>query len=247
MATPVPLPHVSDATIRTVYILPMITGPISLISSVYLICVMLHKAGQQLPPLPLASTEQRQRQTCCLLGQLCRTLQALPPRDRLLMGLCLMDMLGSFAFSFSTAPGPSDTVWFYPYPTYGTDATCTAQAFLVQLGLGAPIYNAAMGIFYILTIRFKVSDRFLKKFYIPAAHVLIWTSMLSLAVAGLFLEIFGFDGSAGCWIDTTGNFPYAIWFALLHLSICFAIITASGESMDFRRELGAASTDSSLG
>lgn len=136
-----------------------------------------------------------------------------------------MDLLSSFAFAFSTIPGPAELDKYYPL--YGNEATCNAQGFLVQVGLGAPLYNAAMGIFYVLTIRFNVSNDFLKRKFIPVAHILIWGFMLSSAIAGLVLDLFGFDGALGCWIDTKNHPTEFIWMGVVHSGLSFVVILLS--------------------
>lgn len=196
----IPLPYVSEAAIRAVYIIPMVTAPISFLSSCYLIYTILKTA---------------------------QSLQGLPPRERLLLGLCVVDLCGSFAFSFSTNAAPPDTVWDITYPMHGTEATCIAQAFLAQLTMGAPLYNAAMGIFYILNIRFNVSDEFLKRRFIPAVHIFIWSLVLSCALAGLVLDIYGFDGSLGCWQKSEHESLYWLYSTLIPISVSFIIIIAS--------------------
>lgn len=144
------------------------------------------------------------------------------------MGLALLDMCSSFAMSFSTAAGPGPN---QNYPAYGNELTCTIQGFLVQVGLGTPIYNAAIGIFYILTIRFKwsVSDKgIIKKCYVPVAHFVILAYSFSTAIAALVLDVYGFAGATGCWIQAHQNKEwFAEWFALYHVLLSFAVITLS--------------------
>eukprot|EP00934_Nitzschia_sp_Nitz4_P006265 Nitzschia sp. Nitz4//scaffold53_size117307//3324//4850//NITZ4_003751-RA/size117307-augustus-gene-0.96-mRNA-1//-1//CDS//3329554148//6255//frame0 len=129
-------------------------------------------------------------------------------RDQLLLGMSVLDILASFGLSFSTLPGPEEgvnTEIRYEYPRFGNVQTCEAQAFFVHMGAGVPWYNAAICIYYVLSIRYNVPDRKILKWLVPIAHatILLWT--LSSAMLGLTMEMFNFAGFLGCWIGKAGS------------------------------------------
>jgi hypothetical protein len=148
------------------FVIPFITAPASLFSSIYVVYLIYCK-------------------------QRART-RASNPREQILLGMSLFDISFSFALSFSTTPGPAEVQ--QRLPTYGTVATCTAQGFLVQLGLGAPLYNACLCIYFLIKVRYQVSDDYLMKWAIPAMHALIVAFSIGTAITALVLDLFNYAG-----------------------------------------------------
>ena len=182
---------------RALYTIPFVTAPLSFFSSIYLMS-RIFKKGR---------TNWRK------------------PKEQLLLGLSLLDIFGSFAFSWSTVPAPAKEHGVYP--TYGTIATCNAQGFGVQVGIAVPLYNAALCLYYILTIRYKWRGKDLMKWLIPAIHVFILTFAFGMASAGLFLKIYGQAGIMGCWIKPKYSSPYHLYFAVIHISACLVFVIGS--------------------
>lgn len=60
---------------------------------------------------------------------------------RILLGLSTVDLTTSFNVFLGTWPIPVDTPGVYL--ASGNAGTCTAQGFWIQLGVGAPLYNAS--------------------------------------------------------------------------------------------------------
>ena len=200
--------------IRSIVLIPIFTATISLVSSLYLIYRIVR------------NIHKSKAQT----------------RDRLLLGLCVFDCCGSLGFAFSTFPGPE--LLRGPYPTTGNVATCTAQGFLVQLGVGVPLYNAALCLYYVLAICYRVQERHLKKYFVSLTHFIIVTSILSSAMVGLRLDLFNFAGAMGWWISSTGgscldSFPeeycargeraseFEMYFGLAPVALSFAVVFIS--------------------
>jgi hypothetical protein len=202
----------SDSTDWALFLLPCFSAPLSLMSSAYVVHLII----------------KRRKKTLCR------------PREQILLGLSLLDMSFSFALSFSTLPVPA--VQRRKLPTVGTVATCSAQGFLVQLGLGAPIYNACLCMYYFLSIRYKVSDEALMQWAIPSMHAFILTFSFGTAIAGLLMEIFNSAGVMGCWIHNSNSLchsdpqycgrgaiadDFALYFGLIHIGICFVLVVIS--------------------
>ncbi|CAB9515388.1 expressed unknown protein [Seminavis robusta] len=159
-------------------------------------------------------------------------------RDHLLIGLTFLDVCGSLGLSFST--------YLAPYPNFdgpGTVETCSLQGFLVQLGLGVPLYNASLCIYFVLAVRYSIPDQKLTKWLVPIVHLAILPFILGSAIYGLATEVFNPAGIMGCWAHIVAE-PYCEadpsvcgrgqnakayqWnFGGIHLIICFVIILLS--------------------
>ena len=104
---------------------------------------------------------------------------------RILLGFSIIDIVGSIAYCFSTLPSPVGTpdVW----GANGNDSTCTAQGFFLVTGLGIVYYNAALMIYYVLKIRYNVSEVTLRKHYDPWVHrFVLFFSFLPSVLGAIF-------------------------------------------------------------
>ena len=129
-------------------------------------------------------------------------------RKQLLFGLSMCDCIGSFGYMFSTLPAPKvaseKTLIHDCYKLYhaGNITTCTLQGFLVQIGLCVPFYNAFMGIYYVLAVKYNKSDFDLLKRYgvIQCMHgfIIIW--IITVQSINLSLRLYNSDGIMGCWV-----------------------------------------------
>ena len=121
----------------------------------------------------------------------------LSPRHRILAGMSFCDSLSSFGWFLTTWPIPSDisyTKW-----TVGTQATCTLQGFLVQLGVGAAIYSGCLAIYYFLVIRQGWSDDRICKCAEPIMHLISLGFTFGSAIAGVALTLYN-PLPWGCWM-----------------------------------------------
>jgi hypothetical protein len=75
--------------------------------------------------------------------------------QRVLVGMSVVDILASSAWFLSTWAVPTDSGW--PYAA-GNRASCNYQGFLLQIAIGAPLYNSSLALFYILIIKLRWSD-----------------------------------------------------------------------------------------
>ena len=74
--------------------------------------------------------------------------------QRALVGMSCVDILASSAWFLSTWAVPKGS-WAF---SAGNRATCDFQGFLLQLAVGAPLYNSSLALFYLLIIRNRWSD-----------------------------------------------------------------------------------------
>jgi len=122
---------------------------------------------------------------------------------RLLAVMSVCDMVSSFAYFLSTWPVPqgqnlgwkkNSHIW-----AVGNAATCTAQAVGIQWGVTSAVLNVALSAHYLLVIRYKVTERQLKK-YEPFIGIFALLIGLALTIPGILLGIYG-NTNLWCWIS----------------------------------------------
>ena len=80
--------------------------------------------------------------------------------QRALVGMSVIDVLASFAWWLSTWAVPKGTT-----PTAkGNIATCNFQGFLLQLAIGAPLYNCSLALYYVLVIKYSWTNEKLQSY-----------------------------------------------------------------------------------
>ena len=92
--------------------------------------------------------------------------------------------------------------WAVPKGTWafalGNMATCNYQGFLLQLAIGAPLFNASLGLYYALLIRMKWTDKMLAKieYWVQG---FVWTFSIGTSIVLLPLKQYNQIGQV-CWI-----------------------------------------------
>jgi len=112
---------------------------------------------------------------------------------RLLLGLCTFDMLSSLWLALGKIPVPRYDGGF------GTRGTCTAQGFFATLGYAVPYYNASLCLYYLMVIKYKKSQSWIKKKLEIYFHLVPIIVNLSTAVTGLYLQVYNLAGNR-CWL-----------------------------------------------
>lgn len=117
--------------------------------------------------------------------------------NRLLGMMALYDILESVWNFASTWPIPRGTqgVW----GASGTTATCAAQGFFLQFSLGVPIYNACLSIYYLLIIRYGISEERIQRYIEPSMHVIVFLISGGTAFASAGLNLLN-NANLWCWI-----------------------------------------------
>jgi len=80
--------------------------------------------------------------------------------QRVLAAMAMVDILASSAWFMSTWAIPADSGFAF---AKGNKASCNFQGFLLQLAIGAPLYNSSLALFYILMIKHRWSEDQLKR------------------------------------------------------------------------------------
>lgn len=82
--------------------------------------------------------------------------------NQIMLTMSVFDSLASIAWAFSSSAIPVDGA-FPIYGERGTDATCTLQAFGIQLGTASILFNVSLSMFYVLVICYDWRAYRLKK------------------------------------------------------------------------------------
>ena len=154
---------------------------------------------------------------------------------RIMFGMCIADMIGSFVVSLTTLPMPRDLslvnsdVAAYIDEWKGTRlgnwATCTAQGFFSEFGLTAMYaYNGALCIYYACVIFFKMKEKTIVK-YEPLIHLVPFSLALAAAIIPLSYNSYSATGYES-WC--TSFSPYLLGSLVLLewllCAICFLLI-----------------------
>ena len=120
---------------------------------------------------------------------------------RMLLSISILDVIHSLSSAFSTLMVPSYTNGTF---AHGTTATCSMQGALQQLTPSIVIYMAMLNIYFMLKIRYNVSEAVIKRRFEIWFHTIPILHFLSTAITGLSMQIFGpiILPELGCWLDS---------------------------------------------
>ena len=139
----------------------------------------------------------------CIIWNICRKQKyKRDPYHRLLLGACMMDLISSVGWFMAPIAPPEGSS---PRAlSLGDTASCTAQGYFIQVGVGFMVYNACLSIYYLMTIRYKIpNERLVCKEAIMHGVSLVWG--LCVAIVPIPMELYNELGVGnGCWI---GRFP----------------------------------------
>lgn len=113
---------------------------------------------------------------------------------RALLGMTVIDLFASSGWFLSTWAAPRGTPVAF---ATGNTQSCTYQGFLLQIAVGAPMYNASLALFYLLTIRNGWPEQDLKRIE-KWIHAFIVTFALGTAIALIPLNTYNNVGAV-CW------------------------------------------------
>ena len=82
--------------------------------------------------------------------------------NRLLFGLCVADVISSFANMLSSITMPKDLDYMFP-SVYGNTATCSTQGFLHVVGtFSVLLYNCSICIYYLAIVKYNKKDVYIR-------------------------------------------------------------------------------------
>jgi hypothetical protein len=159
---------VSDAGLKALAIMPKITGSISIPSSLFIIYEVMRS----------------------------NRLHKAIPIQRAIMAMSVIDVLASSGWWLSTWAVPSDSEVPAAFAS-GSTGSCVYQGILLQIAIGAPLYNASLALYYVLIIRYGWTNQQLGKLE-PYIHTSILFITFGTGLGLIPLKIYNHIGTV-CW------------------------------------------------
>lgn len=103
--------------------------------------------------------------------------------QRLMLGLAMCDLVTSASFAIAVFSVPRDTG--LPL-AIGNKFTCHATAWLILQGFGSFYYSGALGLYFLLMIRFGKSETYTSRRLEPWVHMVPWLFPLATNIASSF-------------------------------------------------------------
>lgn len=116
---------------------------------------------------------------------------------RLLFVFSVFDCINSIWLGLSTWPIPKDSEDVFD--ARGNTATCTAQGFFIQLSLISPMYNSMLAVYYLLLVRYGLSETRIARKWEPFMHAYPLLIAFGTALSGLWLTLYN-NANIWCWI-----------------------------------------------
>ena len=169
------LSSLTDQQEKAITILPLITGLISIIGST----------------------------TIIMMAYQTRRARKWSTYTRLLVVMSLWDIVfsGSFAMTAFLLPAESSQrVW-----AFGTDKTCSAMGFLLQLSSSGIFYNGMLSFYFLLAAKFGITKRIMGRYIEPIMHIVSIGYPLITSSIGLEWGVYH-ETELGqtCWV---ANYP----------------------------------------
>ena len=124
---------------------------------------------------------------------------------RLVFGLCVGDLMVSFAFAVNAAAAPKEMKYLMPF-AHGSVETCTAQGLILTVGsVMASFYNCMICFYYLSIITFNKKDDYIKHKLEPWFHGVPIILTIVIGIAGLIMKQYNTDGTAGVCHPTSYN------------------------------------------
>eukprot|EP00571_Detonula_confervacea_P004530 CAMPEP_0172327360 /NCGR_PEP_ID=MMETSP1058-20130122/59343_1 /TAXON_ID=83371 /ORGANISM="Detonula confervacea, Strain CCMP 353" /LENGTH=387 /DNA_ID=CAMNT_0013044389 /DNA_START=120 /DNA_END=1283 /DNA_ORIENTATION=+ len=122
------------------------------------------------------------------------------PYYRLLFAMCTFDAFSSLALGLSTWPIPKGSAGVYA--PLGTVRTCEAQAFFIQANIASPLYNFMLSLYFLLQVRYGMSEKQIGKRAEPVMHAITIVFGLGSSFLCIALGLFN-DSTLWCWINSS--------------------------------------------
>lgn len=126
--------------------------------------------------------------------------------NRIMIGMCTFDIIVSTTMALSSIPMPVGQI--YPFErTYGTWATCEAQAFLFILGsCGCLLYSTGLSLFHLCLIRYQMSEQVIRSFIEPLIHLCSVSIPFTIAIILHSLDL----------LNPAPNYPWSFYAVYPH-------------------------------
>ena len=129
---------------------------------------------------------------------------------RLLLGMAVYDIVVSLWYFASTWPiPPSPSMETSAFGAIGSEASCRAQGFFLQLGMANAVYFAMLGTYYTFVISYSYTDDRLKKDrWDITFHLVPLCLGMGTSIAALALDLYH-DADVWCWIAASPEWSCA--------------------------------------
>ena len=124
------------------------------------------------------------------------------PYHRLLFAMSVYDILESIWNFTSTWPMPASddelntgaALW-----AVGNTYTCSMQGFFLTLSVAVPLYNALLGVYYMLVIKFQFTQSTLSNKVEPTMHFIAGSWAFGTAISSGVMGLYN-NANLWCWI-----------------------------------------------
>ena len=111
-----------------------------------------------------------------------------PTYSRLMVMISTFDIVTSFSLMMGKLMVPRGDGYV---DGYGTTGTCTLQSYLVSIGIGSiALYNACLMIYFVLAVRYGITERVIGRKYEPMMHAIFVVVVLLWTIFGLVWKVF---------------------------------------------------------
>jgi hypothetical protein len=117
-----------------------------------------------------------------------------------MLGFSIADILYSFWVGLSTLVVPKSSGVIYGF---GTTATCSMQGFFMQFWVSTHLYVAALSLYFLLKIRYNVTDDTLYRRYEIWFHAIPWVVAIGTGSIGVASQVYNpmVVPEIGCWVS----------------------------------------------
>jgi hypothetical protein len=120
---------------------------------------------------------------------------------RLVFGLCIGDIMSSFANVLGSTMVPKEMNYFVP-GAQGNMTTCTAQGFLIAVGsIAANLYNCSICLYYLSIIRYNKKDEYIRNKLEPWFHAISIIGPLAGGFIAIAMKAYNVTDSV-CFFQT---------------------------------------------
>mmetsp|Transcript_17872 Transcript_17872/g.44554 ORF Transcript_17872/g.44554 Transcript_17872/m.44554 type:complete len:844 (+) Transcript_17872:162-2693(+) len=141
--------------------------------------------------------------------------------NRLLLAMSIADILSSIGHMLGPLPIPEEYDYEVTYAE-GNVTTCNAQGFLVQLGIVAPVYHVFLSIYYLLLVKFEVTQDKIVKYAEPLMHSTAILVGFGTGTASIALDLYT-GNLLWCWIAPFPKY-YRVWFFYAPLWVSMLLV-----------------------
>lgn len=137
---------------------------------------------------------------------------------RLMLGLSICDAIHSTVYATTTLASPRDLKF---YGAAGNAGTCNAQGFMIIFGVATPMYNMALNLFFLSSIRYRIPLSTFSTKIEPFLHTISIMVPLTLAIVSISIDGIRSEGVV-CYLSLeTADTVWA--FIIATIGLCFII------------------------